>query len=126
MGLRATAAADLKTIVEDLDGFAWPISVTDPSGATGSLKGLSNDIALAIDPETGMLVSGRTIHVALSLASLTAASLGIPEGIADESKKPWIVVFDDIQGVSGTFKVSEGKVDRAIGVVVCALEFYKV
>lgn len=124
MGLRAQAAVDLVAIVEDADGFGWPITVTDPNGVSGSLVGLSTDIAQAIDPETGLAVAGRSASVALCIASLTTAGLGLPKGIAESTSKPWVVEFDDVNGTAHKFKVSEARPDRAAGLVVCHLESY--
>lgn len=125
MSLREQAAADLQAIVEDSTGFGWPIQVTNPAGLSAALTGLSTDIHTTIDPETGQAVSGRRASIALVLASLTAAELGMPRGIADSGSKPWIVTFDDISGASHTFKIAEALPDRAIGVVVCFLEPYR-
>lgn len=125
MGLRAQAALDLRAITEDAAGFGWPITVTDPSGVTGALTGLSTDIGLMIDPETGIAVSGRKASVALALASLTAAGLGIPRGVADQAGKPWVVTFADVHGAPHTFKVQSTMPDRAAGIAVCMLEHYK-
>lgn len=126
MGLREQAAADLAAILEDREGgFGWDLTVTDPAGTSAALVGTSTDVGLTLDPDTGMAVSGRQASVAIRIASLTAASLGVPTGIADQASKPWLVAFDDIDGASHTFKVVEAQPDRAIGVVVCLLEAYK-
>jgi len=127
MGLRTIAEADLSSIMEDdVCGFGWPIIVTDPNGVTvDTLKGLSDDIGAVVDPDTGQLVSGRLASVALRISSLASAGLGIPEGIADETKKPWVIEFDDINGNAHTFKVIESNPDRALGVVTCLLGSYK-
>ena len=126
MSLRDQAAADLRVILEDsVGGFGWPITVTSPEGVTASLVGFSNDIAQTIDPETGIAVSGRSASIALAIASLTAAGLGLPRSIADGARYPWRVTFNDIGGTSHTFKVSEAMPDRAIGAVTCTLEAYK-
>lgn len=126
MGLRTQAAADLATILEDdTSGFGWSITVTDPNGTSAALKGFSTDIAASIDPDTGTLVLGRSASVALRLAALTAAGLGLPKGVPDETSKPWVVVFDDINGTSHTFKVREGHPDYALGIVVCHLDEYE-
>ena len=126
MGLRDQISADIKSILEDSDtGFGWAITVTDPDGVSGDLTGFSDDIAQSIDPDTGLAVSGRTASVALHFTSLSDEGLGIPVAIADSTKKPWIVEFDDIVGESYTFKVSESIPDRAVGVVVCLLEVYE-
>lgn len=127
MSLRLQAETDLGYILEgDSGGFRWPISVTDPSGLTApALFGFSNDVALAIDPDTGQTVSGRIASVALRISSLQAAGFTtLPIGIHDSAVKPWIVVFDDINGSPYTFKIREGDPDRALGLVTCVLEQY--
>jgi hypothetical protein len=126
VGLREIAAADLKSIVEDsAGGFGWLIKVTDPDTLEASLVGFSNDVSQTIDPDTGQAVSGRIASVALAIASLTAAGLGLPRGISDKTSKPWIVMFNDIGGTAHTFKVRESMPDRALGIVVCTLEAYR-
>lgn len=125
MGLREQAAIDCKAIVEDASGFGWPITVTNPAGASAAMTGLSTDIALSIDPDTGTAVTGRKASVALSIAALETAGLGMPRAIADGSGKPWLVRFEDVQGNAQTFKVRESAPDRAIGLVVCWLEAYR-
>lgn len=125
-GLRETAEADLAVILEDgTTGFGRPITVTDPSGTVGNLTGFSNDVAEVIDPDTGQAVSGRIASVALRISSLTTAGLGLPEGIADATSKPWQISFDDINGNPFTFKVQRSNPDRALGIVTCILELYK-
>lgn len=126
MGLRATAAADLRAITENsATGFGWAITITDPLDVVGVLTGLSTDIGQTIDPETGVAVAGRRASIAVAIASLTAVGLGIPKAIADGAGKPWRVAFLDIAGVAHIYKVSESMPDRSIGIVTCILEHYK-
>lgn len=126
MSLRQLAEADLSAILEDgVTGFGWPITVTDPKGRQAPLSGFSNDISQLIDPDTGVLVSGRLATVSLRIASLLAAGLTLPQGIADATRKPWLIKFDDINGNPYTFKVAESNPDRALGLVVCVLELYE-
>ncbi len=124
MGLRATAAADNKAIIGDLDDWGWPATVTDPNGTSESMSVLSNDISAAIDLQTGMIVSGRFASATLSISALSDAGLGLPSGISDATSKPWLVTFDDVGGLSYTFKVASSDPDRSIGEVVCQLEEY--
>lgn len=125
MGLRAIAESDLAFILEDnVYGFGYSITVTDPDGTGAALTGYSNDIAQLIDPDTGQAVSGRLASAVLRISSLTAAGLSLPLSIADTTLKPWIVVFDDINGNPFTFKVSKSNPDRALGIVSCILEAY--
>lgn len=126
MGLREQAAADLVTILEDTaDGFGWPITVTDPDQNSATLSGFSTDVSQTIDPQTGQLVSGRLASVALPIASLTAAGLGLPANVSDGSRNPWVIRFNDTAGTEHVWKVSEAMPDRALGVIVCLLEPYK-
>jgi hypothetical protein len=126
MGLRQIAEADLGVILEDSEtGFGWCITVTDPSGSVAILTGFSNDIALAIDPSTGQAVSGRTVTVALRQSSLYAVGMTVPAGIPDKTKSPWVVEFDDVNGFRSRFKITEVLPDRALGITICRLEFYK-
>lgn len=127
MGLRAIAEADLGAILEDsVTGFGFPITVTDPSGNSGTapITGFSDDISQIIDPDTGQAVSGRLASVAIRIGLLTEVGLGVPVGIADAASKPWLIAFNDINGNAFTFKVSQSNPDRAIGLVICLLELY--
>lgn len=126
MGLREQAGLDLISILEDRDaGFGWPITLTNPAGASLDLIGFSTDIGLSIDPETGVAISGRTASVALPAARLRAAGFANPRAIADATGKPWLVRFSDIHGRSHLFKVQEVIPDEALGCVVCKLEVYR-
>lgn len=125
-GLRSLAESDLaSTLEDDVTGFGWPVTVTDPAGTSSSgLIGQSSDISQVIDPDTGQAVSGRQAHVSIRISSLTAQSLALPVGIADASSKPWRVKFDDINGNAFEFKVAESNPDRTLGIVTCLLEAY--
>jgi len=150
MGLRQQAESDLSFILEDsVRGFGWPITVANPAGVSISLTGFSNDISQAIDPDTGMLVSGRSASCALRISTIYElggclvtecgeplaecgepqmeagnVKFGLPIGIADHKSKPWTVTFDDILGKSHTFKVSQTNPDRSLGIITCMLEDY--
>ena len=126
MSLRSQACADALTFLGDTNHFGWPIQVRDPSGLAVQLVGYSNDVHETIDPDTGQAVSGRQASVALHIATLKANGLDLPIGIEDGAIKPWVIRFNDILGVAHTFKVMEALPDRAIGIVVCMLETYKV
>ena len=126
MGLREIAQNDLGKILEDDAGFAWSFSITNPAGVTVTdLKGFSNDIALVVDPSTGVAVSGRTASLSVRISLLTENGLSVPVGISDSAGRPWIIEFDDINGNACKFKVSETHPDRTLGIVVCMLEVYK-
>ena len=126
MGLRTDAEKDLAFILEDdLRGGAWPVTVINPAGLSTTLKGYTNDISQLIDPDTGQAVSGRLATMSLRISSLIAAGdTTLPESVADDTTKPWLITFTDINGTSYTFKVSESNPDRAIGIITCMLEKY--
>jgi len=119
--LRSVAAADLATTVEG-DGVA--VIVTDPDGASAELTGLAADVGALIDPETDTMVSGRQATVTLRVASLTAAGMGVPVGIAETASKPWRITVADVEGTTHDFAVGRAFHDRTIGVVTCMLEGY--
>lgn len=126
MSLLDQAAVDLRAILGDSSGgFAQPITVTNPEGLSLEITGLVKDVSLAIDPDTGQQVMARTASVALDMAALEAAGLGEPRGIADSGKRPWLVEFKDALGATHRFKVSHAMPDHTLGVVTCALEFYR-
>lgn len=124
MSLRVIAQADTHTILTDaVTGAGWAITLTNPAGSVVNVTGFSNDIEIAIDPDTGQAVTGRTVSVALHMADLTV--IGIPQSIHASDNKPWLVGFDDQFGNSYVFKVVESHPDRTLGVVTCFLEFYE-
>lgn len=127
MGLRDTAEADLATILEDdVTGFGWSLTVTDPAGLSDdTLKGSAGNVAALIDPDTGQLVVGQRLPVTLRVSSLAAVGLGVPVAIADPASKPWRVDFLNIDGTLVTGKVAEALPDLTLGVVTCLLEHYK-
>ena len=125
MDLRTQVERDLSfTLEDDVTGFGWAITVTDPAGTSKPLVGSSKDISQLIDPDTGVVVSGRLATVTIRISSLVAQGFALPQAIADSAAKPWLVAFDDINGNAYTFKVAESDPDRAVGVVVCVLEAY--
>ena len=128
-GIRAIAEADLANTLEDGDfGFGWPIILTAPDGFVSPepLMGQQGDISQAIDPDTGQLVAGRQAHVGLRISSITEASYpGLPKNIETPSSKPWRVTFDDLQGNTRTFKISEANPDRTLGIIMCQLEVWE-
>lgn len=129
MNLRQLAEQDLSTVLEDnTSGFGWPIVVTDPSGFTNPnpIYGMSNDIGLLIDPDTGTAISGRFASATLRISTLIAAGFSsLPVAVSSESSKPWLMSFDDINGNNYVFKVKSSMPDRGLGIISVTLEAYK-
>lgn len=124
MNLRELAEADLAITIEDgLTGFGWPVTLTTPAGVQVNVTAQSNDISLMIDPQTGVLVSGRQASATVRISSLYAQGLSVlPVGVPGRNAKPWLAQFNDINGISCAFKVANGEPDRALGVIVLLLE----
>jgi hypothetical protein len=126
MGLREIAEADNGNILrDDVTGFGFSIILTDPTGAFANLTGFTNDIAQVIDPDTGQAVSGRSASCAIHIQDILDEGLTLPQAIADSGSKPWIVTFNEINGQTHTFKISQSNPDRAVGMLICVLELYK-
>ncbi len=127
MSLRQTVESDLSTILGDtVSGFGWPIKLTSPDGLSVDMVGFSTDIGLAVDPDTGQVVSGRTASVGLMMSAIRAAGFpSMPLGVDDEDLKPWIVDFNDIGGTAFRFKVSRDIPDNAAGIIIAILEAYQ-
>lgn len=130
MSLLERGAQFLKGVVENTKHFGRPCTVTNPDGDSLAMVGLYRDISLMIDPSTGQQVAGNTASITLSLRSLKAATvelpdgLGVPVGINDGTQLPWVVQLVDLQGKARTFKVSTAMPDE-VGCVVCELEAHR-
>lgn len=123
MSLADIASVDLRNI---LNGDGDDVTLQSPDGTTAKFLANTQDISHAIDPQTGMLISGRTATVALSQIDLLAMNMA-PCAVADtKSSKPWVVRFrETVSGVEHTFKVQETRPDRTIGALILILEFYR-
>jgi hypothetical protein len=119
--------ADVRTILEDTaSGFGEPVRLTDPYGHTATLTGFAKDIAQAIDPDTGMLVSGRVVTCAFAMATLAAAGFAdLPQLVEESSSQRWCVELTDARGIVYRLAVREARPNRHLGVVVCILEFIR-
>jgi hypothetical protein len=125
VGLREIAKADLTRIMQDsLSGFAWPITITNPDGSQLDLDALTQDIGRNIDPETGQVIAGRLVTVAIPMQPLEYEGIGMPTGVQDANAKPWVVEFDNMNGVHGVYKVKHSEPDHMAGCIVCHLENY--
>lgn len=126
MSLHDTAAADLLTILEDADtGFGWPMTITDPNGTSAAVVGAYSDIGKEIDANLGVAVAGRTASVVVSLVTLAAEGLAMPENIPESTSKPWTIALTDGTGTARTYKVTNVAPDTTVGLVQLDLEDYE-
>ena len=112
-------------MTDDKIGAGWPVTLIEPSLIAHSLTGFSSDVALTIDPNTGVFVSQRRAHVSLPTRPLLEATEDKwPVGVSNSAVRPWLVRVDDIHGKTVLFKVVRSYPDQAIGVVILELEVY--
>jgi hypothetical protein len=76
--LRAQAACDLKSIIEDTDGAGTPYTLIDDAGEY-PVAGTFGDIGSLIDPMSGEPIQGRAIEVTVAAQSIIDASGVIPQ-----------------------------------------------
>lgn len=119
MDLRELAETDLSQTLEE-DGQT--VTVTSPEGHTATVSGTVNDINLLIDPETGVPVNGRNINASLRLSTLRAEGMGIPKGVGDTQRLPWVLEYTPSTGVAIRTKVLAATPDRTLGTVLLRLE----
>ena len=126
MNFREIAEQDLAVTLEDnVYGFGWPINITDPDGLNKDVFGQANDVAFQIDPQTGQAISGSIVSIAIRTKTLTNSGFAVlPTSQPDKTKKPWIFIFDDISGNTGTFTIKETNPDKTLGLILLELETY--
>lgn len=127
MGLRDTAVADVKRILNDKSlGAGWDINIYDPTdGLPRAFVGFSNDVSFIVDPDTNDYVSAGEASVAVSLTDIHASTLsGIPDAVAETDQAPWIVEFNDPEGVAHKWKVGKSSPDLTVNCLVLELEVY--
>ena len=127
MNIRDLAAQDFHNIATDINsGFGVPVVLISPDGKTEQISGLTTDISSYIDPETGVLVAGRVASVTFANKAIRAAGFNeMPVAIPEANKRPWVVCFNDPEGIPYLFKVVKVMPDRAISGIVLELELYK-
>lgn len=124
MSLLDAAKADAAAFASDLSAFAVTATITDPDGLSGSVRGRFNDVTATVDPDTGVLVSGRDPTFVVARATLSAAGLGEPVAAQDAAAKPWLVLT--APGGAGEQEWKVGRVDRdePLGLLTLYLEAY--
>jgi len=126
MNFREIAEQDLALTLEDnIYGFGWPINITDPDGLNKDIFGQANDVAFQIDPQTGQAISGSIVTIAIRTKTLMEVGFPVlPTSQPDKTKKPWIVIFNDINGNPGNFTIKETNPDKTLGLILYELEAY--
>lgn len=124
MSLRTRAEADARAILENTSDGGQAITLTDPDATPTVMTGFTGDVSTAIDPDTGAIVAGRTVHVSLAIASLPAGAR--PAAQPDATLKPWLVSFPRIVGGAVTqYAVVRSQPDDSLGYINLELGNYK-
>lgn len=124
MGFLDQVRSDFLEIMSDTDAGGGPCEVESPAGATDTLQSLSSDIHLAVDPGTGLLITGRQVTVSFAERHLIDAGFGAICGVQDENEKPWILRLADAVGTVHTMKVVSVHPDRTFGNFLILAEGY--
>lgn len=120
MSLRAQAETDLGALLEAPGDWGNPVAVIDSAGNTADLFGKTTDVGQAIDPQTGVVISGRHAACTLRITSMAVAGLvGLPIAVSDESLLPWRVTFAGPSTPSQQYAVVQTFPNFTVGYVVC-------
>lgn len=122
MSLLDDARALAQSVVEDTSAFASEVTCTDELAVSATLAGFVNEIALAVDPDTGVQVSLKQASVVLSRASIAESGLAYPKAIPDTTGAPWRVAWAGADGVTRTCKVIEVVPDENPGIDLVTLK----
>lgn len=126
MSLRTTAANDFKKITQNLKEWGLKLTITAPDDSTFDVIGLATDISLKVDPDTGLVVSGRKASVAISLDQFRANDITeVPSMRPDQSGKPYRISFTSEDGNTYNFSIRESIPDRTLDQVVLILQQWR-
>jgi len=127
MSLKEQAASDLVAIFgdEDADLFATEITCTDELGVSASIMGQAKEIALVLDPDTDVMVTGKQASVVILQSAIMAAGLTVPKAVADDESRPWTVSWVAADASTRTFRVADTRPDDTRGLVTLLLETYE-
>ncbi len=66
-------------------GFGHPLTITNPEGDTNKFIGCINDISQNIGPDTGLLISGRSLSITLRISTLSNRGFSLPKRISKKN-----------------------------------------
>jgi hypothetical protein len=107
------ASADLKRIIENVNGIGTAYTLIDKGGSEYPAAGTFGDIASLIDPVSGEPIQGRTIEATCHMQTILAAAEKIPE-------RGWKVRVTRY-GKELVLFVQRSEADRTIGLCRLAL-----
>ena len=109
--LRREALEDLATTIQE--EFGKTIKITRPDGSDfKDFIGNSNDISIMLDPDTGLMITGRTAQAVFILKEILDHFGELPD-------KLWKVEFLEIS--PNSFSVKDVRPDAAQGVLILVI-----
>jgi hypothetical protein len=125
MSLLDIARRDAQRIINSNKfGFSSSVTLIDQAGVEYPINAIVSVIHNLVDPDTGQPVSGSLATASINTLDLIALGVQIPEGEADETKKPWLIREADIQGNTVTYAIVRSAPDKANGNILCDLNEY--
>jgi hypothetical protein len=109
MNIRETAAADAKSILEDMNGAGTSFILIDREKTEYPMTGSYGDIGYLLNPATGEAIQGRTIQAAYCMASLEVYTSNEPE-------RGWHFKVIDLSGKEIKLFIIKYEPDRTIGI----------
>jgi len=105
VGLRDDAAADFADILREEDGMGTPFVLIDANGVEHPVRGMVGDIALMIEPLSGVRVRSRSIEAVIAASEETG---GVPA-------RGWRARLTDLRGETVECFVQGCDPDRTLG-----------
>lgn len=105
--------------------FSAEITFTNPEAIkTVVVNGLISKHNLSINPDTGLPVNTKNVHISIVESVLNDAGYVTRNVSNDISLKFHKVSFVDASGSSFTFLIDEGMPSETLGLIVCTLGSY--
>ena len=109
--LRVQAQEDLQTTIQE--EFGQTIMISKPDGTEfKDFVGNSNDISIALDPDTGLMITGRTAQAVFVLKEVL-------DHFGELPKKLWKVQFLELS--PNSFCVKDVRPDSSQGALILVI-----
>lgn len=118
----ALAQSDLKRFTQELD-LTFTAPGVDPDVVT--VKGLGTKHHLAINPNTGLTINSKRVHISVAESLLTDESYTTRDSNDQVNLINHKVSWKDERGVSKTYRINETWPDEGLGMIICILGVYK-
>lgn len=114
------AIADMKRFSQG--GFSAEITFINPGATqTAAVNGLISKHNLSINPDTGLPVNSKNVHISVVESVLNDAGYTTRNASNEISLRSHKVSFADASGSSFTFLIDESMPSETLGLIVCTL-----